>query len=480
MPDATGILNATSRPRARTQPTRHQEIAVVDPSTGQSFASVPVAGRLDVGRAVDAAVEAFTTWRRVPIAERHALLRAFVDGIERNAGELRDLEVRQAGKLTREVDREIPGLVAQLRAFGELAEGFAWELPPSIDGSAVIWEPVGVVASLLPWNAPLNAAARRIAVTIATGTTTVIKASVLGPMTPLRLAEIATQAGLPEGVATVLVGPGEQTGRALLDHPAIAKVSFTGSETTGREILRRAAARLLPVAAELGGKAPQIVFPDAPWERALAGVQRGFTRNAGQICTSGTRLLVHRSVADRFVAELVERAAAMRVGPATDLTSDMGPQISAAHRRSIHGYVERARAAGRTVATGGQTVAGDGFGYRPTVLTGVEPADEVFQEEVFGPVLAVTRFDTPDEAIALANATRFGFVAGIWTEDEALAARVAAGLVAGTCWVNTYWANPAASSNVPRRNSGTGAIDAGSEGLREWIMPKQVVRPAAS
>ena len=232
------------------------------------------------------------------------------------------------------------------------------------------------------------------------------------------------------------------------------------------------------MAAELGGKAPQIVFPDAPWERAQAGVLRGFTRNAGQICTSGTRLLVHASIADRFVSELAERAAAMRVGPATDAASDMGPQISAAHRTSINGYVERARAAGRNVATGGATVHGDGFFYRPTILTGVGPEDEVFQEEVFGPVLAVTTFETPEEAIALANATRFGFVAGIWTEDEPLGARVAEGLVAGTCWLNTYWSNPAASSNVPRRNSGTGAIDAGTEGLREWIVPKQVVRPA--
>jgi aminobutyraldehyde dehydrogenase len=158
----------------------------------------------------------------------------------------------------------------------------------------------------------------------------------------------------------------------------------------------------------------------------------------------------------------------------------MGPQISAAHRESIDGFVQRARLAGRTVATGGSSAPGDGFFYRPAVVTGVESPDEVFQEEVFGPVLAVTEFGAEDQAIELANATRFAFVAGVWTEDDRVAARVASGLAAGTTWVNTYWANPPATSNVPRRSSGTGAIDAGAEGLREWILPKQVVRPAGT
>ena len=323
-------------------------------------------------QAVAAAADALARWRTVPVAERRALVDAFADGVERHCDELVEIEVRQAGKLTHEVRREVPGLVRQLRAFGSLAETFDWELPEASTGTRVVWEPVGVVASLLPWNAPLNAAARRIAVTVATATTTVIKPSTLGPVSPLRLAEIALEAGVPAGVINVVTGPGEVTGRALLAHPGIAKGSFTGSGETGRDILRRASRRLLPVAAELGGKAPQIVFPDAPWERAQAGVLRGFTRNAGQICTSGTRLLVHASIADRFVSELVDRAAAMRVGPAADPASDMGPQISAAHRDSIDGFVQRARAAGRTIATGGGAAPGAGYFYRPTVVTGVE------------------------------------------------------------------------------------------------------------
>jgi acyl-CoA reductase-like NAD-dependent aldehyde dehydrogenase len=447
---------------------------LVDPSTAQAYAMVGVADRADVDRAVMAASDALDTWRTVPVDARRALVDAFADGIERHKAELVEIEVRQTGKLTREVEREIPGLVAQIRAFGTLAEAFEWEVRDEGRGVQLAWEPIGVVASLLPWNAPLNAAARRIAVTIATATTTVIKPSMLGPLSPLRLAEIACDAGVPAGVINVVTGPGERTGRALLAHPGISKGSFTGSVETGRDVLRRATRRLLPVAAELGGKAPQIVFADAPWELAQAGVLRGFTRNAGQICTSGTRLLVHASIADRFVDELVTRAAAMRVGPASDPASDMGPQISAAHRVSIDGFVQRARAAGRTVATGGHVVPGDGFFYRPTVVTGVDAADELFQEEVFGPVLAVTRFETVDEAVGLANGTAYGFVAGIWTGDHELGVRVARRVEAGACWINAYWANRPDLSNVPRRNSGAGAPDSGIEGLREYLTPKQV------
>ena len=447
---------------------------LVDPSTARAHARVGIADRAEVDRAVAAASDALAGWRTVPVDARRALIDAFADGIERHCDELVEIEVRQAGKLTREVQREIPGLVTQIRSFGALAETFEWHVRDEGRGVQYAWEPIGVVASLLPWNAPLNAAARRIAVTIATATTTVIKPSMLGPISPLRLAGIALEAGVPPGVINVVNGPGEQTGRALLAHPGVAKGSFTGSVETGRDILRRATGRLLPVAAELGGKAPQIVFADAPWEGAQAGVLRGFTRNAGQICTSGTRLLVHASIADRFVDELVTRAAAMRVGPAPDPSSDMGPQISAAHRASIDGFVQRARGAGRTVATGGHGVTGDGFFYRPTVVTGVEAADEIFQEEVFGPVLAVTRFESVDEAIRLANGTAYAFVAGIWTSDPELGLRVARGVEAGACWINSYWANRPDLSNVPRRSSGAGASDFGIEGLREYLTPKQV------
>ena len=449
-------------------------IAVIDPSENRPIARVPRGVEFDVDDAVAAASDAYSRWRRVPASERAALLVAYADTIEANREDLIRLEAANVGKLLAEVDREITTSIVQVRGFARLMMEF-WP-DASNRHTRVDWQPLGVIGSLLPWNAPMSAVTRRIAITVATGNSTVIKPSTLGPLTPLRLAELAMTAGIPPGVINVVTGPGPTVGRYLAAHPGIAKVSFTGGAEAGDAIYRSSARIRRPVAVELGGKSAQVVFEDAPWDLAQSGVIRGFTRNAGQICTSGTRLLVARSIADRFIAELVERVAKMRVGRSDDPLSDMGPQITLSHRASIHEFVERARSTGRTVATGGTFEHGSGFFYRPTIVVDVDPDDEIFQSEVFGPVLSVTRFDSDQDAIALANATEFGMACGIWTLDVDRASTTTNDIEAGTCWVNSYWSSPVDLSRSAWKASGFGAMDFGVEGLREYMRFKQIVQ----
>jgi aldehyde dehydrogenase (NAD+) len=401
-------------------------------------------------------------------------MHAIATALEASSEELVDLEVRNVGKLTAEVRRELPGSLSQFRTLADQMVEFEPKPPTTASAATVVWEPLGVVGSVIPWNAPMSAMLRRMAVTIATGNTLVIKPSQFAPLTPLRIAELSERAGLPAGVVNVVTGPGSTVGRWLAHHQDIAKVSFMGGQEAGAEVLRNAAEALIPTVLELGGKSPQIVFDDAPLEAAVVGVLRGFTRNAGQICTCGTRLLVQSSIARSVIDALVDRARAMRVGPANDPTSDMGPLISSAHRDKVDGFVRRARASGLRPATGGVFADGEGFFYRPTIFVDVDPHRELFQEEVFGPVLTVTTFKDYDEAMELANATRYGLVSGVWTADLKTAVRAAGDIDAGACWINGYWGGPSDLSRGSRRKSGMGALDFGVEGLREFLSPKQI------
>ena len=401
------------------------------------------------------------------------MLLAIAARAEAASEELIALEVANVGKLTSEVRREIRGSLEQLRSFATLVREFD-SADPSAGETKLFWEPVGVVASIVPWNAPMNVMFRRMAVTVATGTTTVLKPSHVAPLTPLVLAGLAEEAGLPPGVVNVVTGQGSEVGAYLARHPGIAKISFLGSQEVGEQLLREAAARFVPAAVELGGKSPQVVTEDAPWDAAISGVLRGFTRNAGQICSCGTRLIVAELIAPAFVEELVARAGSMLVGPADEPATEMGPLITAEHRTEVDGYVDRARRVGRPVLTGGDLVPGEGFFYRPTIVGDVHSDDEIFQEEVFGPVLTVTTFRDDRDAIRLANATRYGLVAGIWSQDEERALRLANGIDSGACWINGYWNSPSWMSRSAHRRSGFGALDYGVEGLREYLVPKQI------
>jgi betaine-aldehyde dehydrogenase len=450
--------------------------SILNPSTGAAYARVPIATQTDVQRAFEAATEAFGIWSRTPLPERLAAVHAFADRLERDRQGLTAAEVTDVGKLARVVDAEFAAAITGVRTIARLMNELA-DLPDGSDGGAarVVWEPRGVLAHVIPWNAPLLASIRRIAVTLATGNTAVIKPSTLAPVTPLLLAEIVASLEVPAGAVNVVTGPGPTVGHWVLDSSSAAMVSLTGSPATGKIALELLGRKLVPATVELGGKSPQIVFPDSPWREAVEAVLNGFTRHAGQVCTCGTRLLVHESIHDAFVDAVVERAAGLRVGDAHEATSQMGPLISAEQRERVTGFVERSRTIGRHIATGGEAGAGEGFYYRPTVAVGVRPEDELFLEEVFGPVLSVTTFKDVAEAVHLANATSYGLAAAVWTSDAARAEDVVRSVDAGAVWVNCYWPGRVDLSWEGRKESGIGPLEFGIEALRDVMVPKQVV-----
>lgn len=450
--------------------------SVDDPSTGAPYARIPVATRADVQRAFDAATGAFKVWSRTPLSDRLAAVDAFAESLEVNRQRLTSAEVTDVGKLARVVDVELTAAIAGVRTIARLMTELN-DLPDGSDGGAarVVWEPRGVLVHVIPWNAPLLASIRRIAVTLATGNTAVVKPSTLAPVTPLMLAEIVASLEVPNGAVNVVTGPGPTVGRWMLESPSAAMVSLTGSTETGRLALELLGRNLVPATVELGGKSPQIVFPDAPWLEAVDAVVNGFTRHAGQVCTCGTRLLVHESIHDEFVDAVVERAAGMRVGDARDSTSQMGPLISAEQRQRVTGFVDRAKGLGRQVVTGGSAVSGKGYFYRPTVAIGIRADDELFSEEVFGPVLAVTAFKDDGEAVRLANGTSYGLAAAVWTNDPARAQATVRSVDAGAVWVNCYWPGRVDVSWEGRKNSGIGPLEFGIEALRDVMVPKQVV-----
>jgi len=303
----------------------------------------------------------------------------------------------------------------------------------------VSWDPAGVTAVITPWNAPLMLATWRIAPALAAGNTVVAKPPEWAPLTASLLADIIHEAGLPDGVFNVVQGLGAEAGAPLVAHPGLARVAFTGSVATGRQVAAAAGAQLTPVSLELGGKSPLIVFADADLDLA-AGHAVGQFDNAGQVCLAGTRLLVDQAIAGEFTVAFAARAAVLRQGDPRDEATDIGPNISRAHLDRVDGYVRRALAAGAEPLLGGSVnPALGGLYYQPTLLGGARPGAEILTEEVFGPVLTLQTFGTEDEAVALANSTRYGLAATMFTGDEDRAQRVSARLVAGTVWVNCFF-----------------------------------------
>ena len=418
--------------------------SVVDPSTGERIAQVPRSKAADVDRAVAAARAAFPGWRRTAPADRGRLLTACAAHLREESGQLAPLGSLDSGLPLPAVERDVEAAARYFEFYGGLADKIGGDVVPLGEDflDYTEREPWGVCAVTLPFNSPFQILARSLAPALAAGNTVVAKAAEQAPLGPLLLAETLERAGLPAGLLNIVTGFGAEAGARLVGHEDVDRITFTGSEPTGRLVMEAAARNLTPVTLELGGKSPQIVFADADLDLAAQTVVDSLVWSAGQVCSAGTRLLVERSVRDEVVAAVVERMAATRIGPALD-SPDMGPLISAHQRDSVLAAIGAARDGGARLLTGSATApdAGSGgFYVAPAVLDGVEPGSALAQEEVFGPVLAVLDFGSEAEAVALADGTRFGLMAGLWTRDLARGHRVARALRCGQVYVNAYGA----------------------------------------
>jgi acyl-CoA reductase-like NAD-dependent aldehyde dehydrogenase len=459
--------------------------ASVEPATGAPWALIPDAGAADVDRAVNAARRAFDDlggpWRSLTASQRGRLLVDLAYRLEGEAERLAAIESRDCGKLLKEARGQLGALPAWYRFYGGLADKLDGRVPPYDFPTVLNYitrEPVGVVAAMAAWNSPLMLSTWKLAPALAAGCTVVVKPSEVASASMLELARILEEIGFPPGVVNVITGDGPATGAALVAHPGIDHVSFTGGPEAARSIARAAADNLTPTSFELGGKSANIVFEDADLDAAVPGAIGGIFAAAGQTCVAGSRALVHRDVYDAFLERLVAGARELRVGAPDADATQVGPIVSEKHLGHIAGLVDGARAEGATVAFGGERVAvaelPDGTFYAPTVITDVRPEMTIAQEEVFGPVLAVLAFDDEDEAVAIANSTRYSLAAGLWTRDVKRAHRVARRLRAGTVWVNTY---RTASPMTPHGGAGLSGHgrENGIEAVDEFLAPKSVL-----
>jgi len=437
---------------------------VYNPATGDVLAQVAEADAADVDAAVTAARQALESaaWRNMDAADRGALLWKLADAIEARAADLVRLEVLDNGKPLREAQIDIHQVVDAFRYYAGWTTKLTGNTIP-VRGSILnytVREPVGVVGAIIPWNFPLLMAAWKVAPALACGNTIVLKPAEQTPLTALELAAIAADVGLPAGVLNVVPGFGETAGAAMVAHPGIDKIAFTGSTAVGKLIMRNAADTLKKVSLELGGKSPNIVFDDADVDAAARGSFAAIFYNTGQCCTAGSRLLVHESVHDQLIEKLVDRAKKLAPADPLDAKARIGPLISQEQLDRVMGYVERGRSEGARLLTGGRRAAylGEQRGYwiEPTIFDQVSPEHTIAQEEIFGPVLAAITFRDEEEAIAIANRTMYGLAAGVWTNNVKRAHRVAKQLQAGTVWVNTYHPLDAASPFGGYKQSGYG------------------------
>ncbi len=423
---------------------RHFE--TLNPATGEVLARIGEADGDDVNEAVAAARAAFAgVWGRTGASERERILRGIAGLIETHQAELARLETLDTGKPIREAGRiDIPAAARAFYYYAGLAtkiEGSVYPAP----GNFLIYgqrEPLGVIAQIVPWNFPLLLASWKIAPALACGNTVVLKPSELTPLTALRLAELCAEAGVPPGVVNVLPGYGPTAGAALVRHPGVDKVAFTGSVATGQFIMREAAATLKKVTLELGGKSPNIFFSDTNLDSAIEGALFGIFYGQGEVCQAGSRIFVERKLYDPFLERLVNRARQIAPGDPLDERTQLGPLVSAVHRERVLGYVATAEQEGAKILCGG-TVPDDprlktGFFMQPTVIEAPNPSITVCQEEIFGPVVTVTPFESEEQVVAWANDVKYGLAGGVWTSDVRRAHHLASQLKAGTVWINAY------------------------------------------
>jgi len=457
---------------------------VVNPFDRAVIAEVAEGDRDDARAAIAAARQAFDhgDWPRTAGQERGALLARLAEQVERHREELARLETLDTGKTLTESLWDMDDIAGLFRYYGQLAteiEGEPIESPAPDSTSVLLREPVGVCGQICPWNYPLLQASWKLAPALAAGCTVVLKPSEITPLTTLRLSELTAEIGLPRGVLNTVLGPGPSVGAELAESGDVDLISFTGGVETGKTILRAASGNVKRVALELGGKNPHIIFDDADLELAVDHALNGVFFHAGQICSAGARVMVQAAVHDRFVEALRERMARIRLGNGLDDGTQMGPLISAEHRAKVERYVEIARNEGARLVLGGACPADpalqQGFFLEPTLFLDCDAGMRVVQEELFGPVITVERFDTEDQAVASANDTPYGLSAGFWTRDEARIGRVAGALRFGTVWVNDFNVYFAQAPWGGYKQSGIGR-ELGRAGLDEYLEIKHLYR----
>jgi len=460
---------------------RGAEITSIFPHDGSVSRVLAGAAAEDGEEAIARAksAQADPAWRDLRPHERARHLYAIADGIEANAARISRIQSRDTGKTLGETAALAASAAGTFRYFGAVAETMDETLTAQRAGSLTlsVHEPLGVVAAITPWNSPIASDAQKVAPALAAGNAVVLKPASWSPLTALELARIVEAAGLPPGLFSVLPGAGREIGNLLVEHPDIARVSFTGGTETGRAIARRAAAKLMPVSLELGGKSPTIVFDDADIEVALAGVLFGIFSSTGQSCIAGSRLFVQRGIHDIFVERLVAATRRLRPGHPFDPVTQVAPLIHSDHRDEVAGHVGRALEDGAELLCGGSAPAGAEFArgsyYLPTILAGLDNSARLCREEVFGPVLAVLPFEDEADAIAQANDNPYGLACGIWTRDFPKAWRVGRAIRAGTVWINTY---KQFSISTPFGGDGDSGIgrEKGRQGMLAYMAQKSL------
>jgi (Z)-2-((N-methylformamido)methylene)-5-hydroxybutyrolactone dehydrogenase len=457
-------------------------LQVVNPFTEKICAEVALADEFDINRAVVAAHEAFLnpSWREMSPGHRGQLIRNLGDLIKQDAERLSKIETMCNGKLLREIQAQFVAIPNNYYYYSGITDKIQGEVIPLENPEVLnytIREPLGVVGIIIPWNSPILAMTEWLAAALATGNTAVVKPSEFTPVSALEMMPLFEEAGLPRGVVNVVPGLGEMAGHAIASHPLVAKISFTGGTETGREIVRDSAENLARLSLELGGKSPQIVFQDADLDAALNGVIAGIFAASGQSCVAGSRLFVHEDVYDEFVARLVERAKRIKIGDPMSPDTEMGPIATRDQLEKVKKYVAIGVQEGARVLCGGKQppkeIVKSGYFYEPTILADVRNDMKICQDEIFGPVLAVMKFRDEDEVLKLANDTRYGLAAGIWTNDVQRVHRFARKLQAGTIWVNTYRALSHSSPFGGFKESGYGR-QCGLEAIKEYTQVKSV------
>ncbi len=464
-----------------TDPASSRWFDTTNPYDGEVWAQIAEGNANDVAAAVAAAKAAFEgEWGALTATARGKLLVRLAELIERDAARLGEIEVRDNGKLIAEMGAQTKYMAEWYRYFGGLADKIEGAVIPS-DKPGIFnftrYEPLGVIGMIIPWNSPLLLLSWKLSAALAAGNTVVVKPSEFTSASALEFMSLIEEAGIPPGVVNVVTGFGKDTGAALVEHPDVAKIAFTGSDISGQKVYESAAKQIKHVSLELGGKSPNIVFEDADFEAAVMGAISGIFAATGQTCIAGSRLLVQRSIHDAFVERLVEVAKTATIGDPMSMDTHVGPVTTPPQYRKVLDYIDIAKSEGANCILGGGPYDGPGAKgsqfVSPTIFTGVNNRMRIAQEEVFGPVLGVIPFEDEAEALAIGNDINFGLAAGVWTRDIGRAIRMSERLRAGTVWVNTYRAVSFTSPFGGYKRSGLGR-ESGIEGIREYLQVKSV------